>query len=496
VTGWRAHLIMLAFVVTAIVGLTASDVVAMAKQWWSISTYQHCVFVIPIITWLVWQRRDEVALVTPAPWWPGLGVLVLAALVWLVGDAAGVSLLRHVGVVAMIQASVLVIMGPATTRALLFPLFYLVFLVPFGDELLPPLQTVTARMAVALLDAAGVPAQLDGVFITTRDGWFEVAEACAGVKFLIAMVAYGALAANVAYRGWHRRVAFLALCIVVPVLANGVRAFGTIYAAHLTDVRTATGFDHIVYGWFFFAIVMASIIAIGWSFFDRKLGSPWLSCPIAPVGARGGLLALATATVAIVAVPVAWAARADRDLSSTMQRAIALPVLAGWALVANDVGHPWVPRFDGAAHRLYGRYRQGDRTVDIAIALYANQGAHGRLASYGQGAADATHDWKWSSDAEPVADGRAIRILAPGQVAREAITFYVLGGMTTGDTMTVKRATMLAKLGGGDQRAGVVIVSAEERPGAPAHAALDAFLRAFGRPADRVAAMLALAEAR
>ena len=116
------------------------------------------------------------------------------------------------------------------------------------------MQTVTAEIAAVLLALTGVPAHLEGVFITTPTGYFEVAEACAGVKFLIAMVAFGALVANVCFRAWPRRIAFIAVALVVPILANGVRAWGTIYVAHLTgSLDFAASFDHVVYGGIFFA---------------------------------------------------------------------------------------------------------------------------------------------------------------------------------------------------------------------------------------------------
>jgi exosortase/archaeosortase family protein len=145
----------------------------------------------------------------------------------------------------------------------------MVFLVPFGDEIVPPLQDVTARMAVALTQASGVPASITGVFIDTPVGLFEVAEACSGVKFLIAMIALGTLVAHLCFRSWKRRAVFMAACAVVPVLANGVRAWGTIYIAQSRGVEFAAGFDHIVYGWFFFALVMTVLLGASWRFFDR-----------------------------------------------------------------------------------------------------------------------------------------------------------------------------------------------------------------------------------
>src|SRR3546814_16784781 len=85
--------------------------------------------------------------------------------------------------------------------------------------------------------SSDLPAAVDGVLITIPNGYFEVAEACSGAKFVIAMIAYGTLVANVCYVSWSRRAAFMVMALVVPVLANGLRAFGKIYAAHITSVE-------------------------------------------------------------------------------------------------------------------------------------------------------------------------------------------------------------------------------------------------------------------
>ena len=62
--------------------------------------------------------------------------------------------------------------------------------------------------------------------------------------------------------------------VTVPVLANGVRAWGTIYVAQSQGIEFAAGFDHIVYGWIFFAVVMALVLGTAWRFFDRSPDDP------------------------------------------------------------------------------------------------------------------------------------------------------------------------------------------------------------------------------
>ncbi|MDB5714053.1 MAG: xrtA [Sphingomonadales bacterium] len=491
---WQAPFVTLVATLAVVLTLFAHDARDMAFQWWNSSTYQHCLFILPIVAWLVWQRRHEVAPITPAGWLPGLALVGLAAFGWLVGEAGGASIIRHVALIAMIQAIVLTVLGPTVTRAVLFPLFYLLFLVPFGDVFVPPLQNITAEMSMTLLRLTGVPAHIDGVFITIPNGWFEVAEACSGVKFLVAMVAYGALVAHVCFKSWPRRAAFMVLCVVAPILANGVRAFATIYAAHLTSAETATGFDHIVYGWFFFAAVMVLVMLAGWKFFDRKLSDHWLDGFRALPFRERPMILMALASIGIVLLPLLWNGTVIAAGRGPLPHVVALPQVAGWTRVDTLTGTPWVARFDGADHRLYGRYRDaGGQTVDLAVALYGYQQDGREIVGFGQGAADPAGQWKWSASAAAPPNGKAERIMAPGPLAREALTYYVLGGDTTGSGMTVKLKTLRARLIGGDQGAAVVIVSAEDSPSHRARPTLDRFMQAFGAPAVQTARLFAVA---
>nr|WP_166176294.1 exosortase A [Altererythrobacter segetis] len=266
---WRTPLLQLALACAALALLTRTDWSEMARQWWNSSTCNHVLLIPPILAWLVHLRWPELAKLRPQAWWPGLAWLAAGLSTWALGTAASVNLIAQLGTVMLMQSAVATLLGPRIVAGLLFPLAYMIFLVPFGEEIVPPLQAITAKMAVALTQASGVPASIAGVFIDTPVGRFEVAEACSGVKFLVAMIALGTLVAHLCFRSWKRRAVFMAACAVVPVLANGVRAWGTIYVAQSRGVEFAAGFDHVVYGWFFFALVMTGLLAVSWRYFDR-----------------------------------------------------------------------------------------------------------------------------------------------------------------------------------------------------------------------------------
>jgi len=480
---WRTHLALLGAVAAAILVLFRRDAADMVALWSNDATFNHCFLVAPLIFWLVWQRLPELRRLKPAAWAPGLIVVAAGALSWLLGDASGINFARQFGLLLMLEGAVIALLGKAVARGLAFPLFYAIFLVPVGEELVPAMQTLTAQLAALLLALTAVPAHLDGIFITTPGGYFEVAEACAGARFLIAMLAFGALVANVCYRSWRRRAAFLAVAILVPILANGIRAWGTIYIAEQTSLNFAEGFDHVIYGGIFFAVVIAIILGIGWRFFDRGVDEPWFDPerlqPAPPRGARLDLVA--GALIALAALGPLWATAVSASGSREPPAIVALPDVSGWQRVPASAGIPWSPHYAGADRLTVAHYRDArGRVVDLAIAVFARQSEGRELVGFGQGAVTPNGRWAWTADAAPPPDGRAERIASHG-VAREVLSFYRVGEVLTGSRMGVKLETMKVRLLGGPQRAVAVLVSAAA-PGAESDArpAIDDFLRALG----------------
>lgn len=482
---WQRHLLALALASAAIVALFASDVIDMVAIWWTSSTYNHCLLVPPIIAWLIWQRRTELLALTPGLWLPGLALVAAGAFGWLLGYAGGIGLARHAGLVLMLQGAAITLLGKAVSRGLAFPIAYALAAIPFGEELVPAMQTVTADLSMAFLNLAGIPAHREGIFITTPGGYFEVAEACAGVKFLVAMVALGALIANVCFRSSPRRAAFMAAAILIPILANGVRAFATIYVAEQSGIETATGFDHVIYGGVFFAIVIAFILAVAWPWFDRAIADPWFDPrrlqPVAPAVPTPRRLHLAsTLVLAQTAAPIVWATLIAASGTQAVPAALILPQVSGWTQVA-PTGRPWAPHFAGADLTSTATYRDADgHEVTLFTALFVRQEEGRELIGFGQGAIAPESDWAWTADAPPPPGGRAERIASHGEL-REVVSFYRVGDMTTGSSATVKLETMRVRLLGGPQRAVAVLVSAAApATGVSPRPAIDCFLAALG----------------
>ena len=164
-----------------VLGVLFQTEVAAAVQTWIVSTaYNHCFLVIPIVGYMIWDRRAELRGLTarPAPLLALGGIPIAAG--WLVAERLGIMEGRQLMAVSFVELLFLTLLGWQSFRAIVGPLLYLYFLVPFGEFLVPRLQDITADFTRYGLQVLAIPAYIDGYTIEIAAGTFYVAEACAG----------------------------------------------------------------------------------------------------------------------------------------------------------------------------------------------------------------------------------------------------------------------------------------------------------------------------
>ncbi len=275
------------------------EITAAVTVWSTSTAYGHCWLVLPIVAWLLWERRAVLLAWTAHPAiWPVVLTLPLAGL-WLASTWLGAMEGRQLAVVGFAEVLLMAALGWRLWWALSAALLYLLFLVPFGAFVTPQLQHFTASFIVGGLRVLGVPYDADAFSITIPEGTFYVAEACAGLRFLIASIAFGVLYAVTMFRSPGRRAAFIAVSCVVPVVANGVRGLGIVLLGHALGSAEAGAADHLIYGWIFFSIVIVLLALAGLPF--RQAPAP--SRPSVPgTAASPRRLLLACAPVVLVAI--------------------------------------------------------------------------------------------------------------------------------------------------------------------------------------------------
>src|SRR5205814_4717172 len=182
---------------------------------------------------------------------------------WLVASAAGASVTAQFALAFMLQAAIVTVVGLQAARVLAFALAFLLFAVPSGEFLVPTLMDWTADFTISALRLSGVPVYREANHFIIPSGAWSVVEACSGIRYIIASLMVGVIYAAVAYHSPRRRAVFVAASILVPILANWLRAYMIVMLGHLSNNKLAVGIDHIIYGWIFFGVVMLLLFWVG-----------------------------------------------------------------------------------------------------------------------------------------------------------------------------------------------------------------------------------------
>ncbi len=473
---WQSSLIMWAGLVAALIALFWPTVLSLFDIWNNNVAFGHCLLIAPIVAWLVWQRRVLVAQLALKAWWPGLVMLFLSASLWLVGWAGRINVVQHAAFIFMLQSTVLLVFGRQVTRAVLFPWAFALFMIPVGDQVVPQLQHVTVWFVIKLLTLAHVPFTLDGVFFHVPNGNFQVAEACSGIRYLTSMVAVGAVFANIAFQNPWRRVTVMVLAVSLPVVANGIRAWGIIYLAFISGNKLAMGVDHILYGWVFFALVMVLFIFICRAFSDKALDAPAIDIkPILAANAastshksHGGLIA--GAGLVIIAAITGYSHSIETRAPTLADAAIRPIVIAGWHETSSADTEDWKPVYkniDAAKQTVF--IDDAGHRVTLYLGVYKMQTADKNLVTYGNGAFLPTEeghsDWAWTANTK---SPQLLNSSQPWsytiyktQVVRDVWQWFLVGGELYSSQTRAKIAAAFVRLAGGRTEAATLILSAE-----------------------------------
>jgi exosortase A len=488
--------------VAAVAGLVAllhNTADAVIDTWSNSNTFNHGFLIVPICLYLAWRQRHAAATAQPAPDLRGLAPIVLAALAWLAGNASGTLVVQEFSLIVLIQSVILTMFGWPLCRAFGFPLLYLFLAVPVGEPLIPPLQAVTAYSAVEMLRAVGVPVFSDGNFISIPTGNFYVAEACAGERYLIGSIAIGVLFAGLMYRSWWRRGTFLVLSLIIPIVANGIRAFGIIFLAYVANNEMALGIDHVIYGWIFFSLVTFLVLAVGTTFRDAEEAAPrWVSA--GPAARRPASIVFVVLAGVLALLPVAAAkAYGDHILDVQPQGRIdlAAPDLARSFAPLEGMVDPLAPKFSNTDAEMQTAYTVAGRPVYLHVGYYRYERRGAEVASSDQRLID---NPRWISSAVGTtsvmigSQATAVQYARYVQGGRGRIVWvwYWVDGGFTGNPYWAKLLQAKVKLFGGAQPAAIIAVAADYGEVA---ADADSALRAFTAKLDPLLPELARAGA-
>jgi len=256
------------------------------------------IIAIPLISiYYIYQKRDQLRQITPAICWWGLPILFagLFSYIWWIFPGRN-DMFRGYSMVISLFGLVLFLLGPAMMRVLWFPVLFMIFAVKVSDAL-------WERIANILQDVAAIGATfvlklltLGIDFNVEKDGntiklanarlmqlyemgeipvypyAMNVAEACSGLRMLMAFIALGVAMAFLFERPWWQRVVMIAMSIPIAVGVN-IGRVTTIGLLALHDPALSKGDFHTFIGMLMLIPAGLIFLLLGWVM-DRIIVPP------------------------------------------------------------------------------------------------------------------------------------------------------------------------------------------------------------------------------
>lgn len=239
----------------------------MGVQWYDEPDYSHG-FLVPLVAaYFVWERRKRLLAMPIHHSLAGIGLLGVGLVMLIIGSVGAELYLQRTSLIVVLAGLVLLILGRQSLHLLVFPITFLLFMVPLPaivvDLVSFPLQMIAANTAAFCLYNFGIPVLQEGNVIILAGTKLEVAEACSGIRSLQALLALGTVYAYFSQHVRWKQWVLVLLSIPIAIVANAVRVTGTGLLANYWGIEAAEGFYHTFAGLLLFAMAILLLLASG-----------------------------------------------------------------------------------------------------------------------------------------------------------------------------------------------------------------------------------------
>jgi len=244
------------------------NIVELVRTWMDEPDYSHGFFVLPIAIYFLWARRDKFPVDSRGPGWPGLAMIAFALVMRVLSERFYVVELASWSIIPWI-AGVCWLFGGWRFFVWTLPsvtfLFFMMKL-PFRAETLlsRPLRKIATESSCLVLQSLGQPAFPEGTTILLGEHQLGVAQACAGLRMGMGIVALAYAYVLLSQRPIWQKVV-LAICApAVATLANCLRITATGLLYQYASGETARAFSHDAAGWVTIPVAAGLFFLVLW----------------------------------------------------------------------------------------------------------------------------------------------------------------------------------------------------------------------------------------
>lgn len=251
--------------IAAAIAIYAPILYWMGVNWYEVQDYSHGFLIAPLALYFAWERRGKLRRAPISGSWWGLAPLAIGVLTLAIGRLGVEYMNMRLSFVFTLIGLVLLLLGRHVFMVLAFPLCFLFLMIPLPQSIVNviafPLQLVAADLAVSALYYVGIPALREGNIIHLANAPLFVAEACSGLRSLMALVTLGVVFAYFFRKTFWERAILVASTIPIAILVNAFRVALTAVLTHFWGEKAATGPVHELQGLFTFGIAFLLLMA-------------------------------------------------------------------------------------------------------------------------------------------------------------------------------------------------------------------------------------------
>ena len=254
-----------AIAIALAIGIFGPILYHMVLHWRMGGEYSHGFLIAPLAIYFAWEQRPQLRKTPVKPSWWGLVPLVLGVLALAVGRLGVELMAMRTAFVLTINGLVLLLMGWPIYRVLIFPLWFSFLMVPLPQSLANvitfPLQLIATDLAMFPLYWLKIPALREGNIIHLSESTLLVAEACSGLRSVMALGTLGVVFAYFFRRGFAKRLVIILSTLPIAILVNAFRVALTGVLTHVYGEEAAQGVIHTTEGFFTFGLAFALLLA-------------------------------------------------------------------------------------------------------------------------------------------------------------------------------------------------------------------------------------------
>src|SRR5579862_1460 len=253
----RIRLLQAGIVSVLITWLYAPVASVLVLECWRNPNYTYGL-VVPIFSlFVLWQDRGKLAALPLKPSWPGLLILLLAALALVIGTISSEFFLPRLSFLLLVCGMVVFFAGWRHLYAVSFPLGFLILLAPSASifqHVALPLQLIASNSGALILKLVGIPVVREGNILIVPGAKLQVAEACSGIQSLFSLLTLAMIYGYAVEQKIRIRILLALAAVPIAIVANALRiALAAITLQHL-GLERSQGFLHLFSGWIVFMV--------------------------------------------------------------------------------------------------------------------------------------------------------------------------------------------------------------------------------------------------